>query len=212
MPDSAREEYAAASERSLSTVGLSVESALRYFDRLSAEPDALVPRKISVTADRLSWVLRTAGIDIGKLDRSAENAMRLALVASLVETLVPSPPANRYKSVVAGLSNRRLMRVLTYIDTNIGEPITLANLAAAAGLSRMYFARQFRAATGIRPHEYVLRRRVGRAQQFLTATSDPLIDIALSVGFQTQAHFTTVFKKIVGITPGQWRQGQPDPA
>ncbi len=212
MSDAAREEYATASGPSLSTAPLSVESALRYFDSLGVGPDVSIPPMIPMTADRLSQVLRTAGIDVGKLNRSAENAMRLAIVASLVETLVPAPPAYTCRSAVPGLSNRRLMRVLAYIDAHIGEPITLANLAAAAGLSRMYFARQFRAATGIRPHEYVLRRRIERAQQLLTATSDALVDIALSVGFQTQAHFTTVFKKIVGNTPRQWRRGQPDPA
>src|ERR1700722_3684320 len=209
MSDAAREEYATASGPSLSTAPLSVESALRYFDSLGVGPDVSIPPMIPMTADRLSQVLRTAGIDVGKLNRSAENAMRLAIVASLVETLVPAPPAYTCRSAVPGLSNRRLMRVLAYIDAHIGEPITLANLAAAAGLSRMYFARQFRAATGIRPHEYVLRRRIERAQQLLTATSDALVDIALSVGFQTQAHFTTVFKKVVGSTPYQWRREQP---
>ncbi|MGO9933646.1 MAG: helix-turn-helix domain-containing protein [Steroidobacteraceae bacterium] len=104
------------------------------------------------------------------------------------------------------------MRVLKYIDANIGEPITLANLAAAAGLSRMYFARQFRAATGIRPHDYVLRKRIERAQQMLAEKPAALVDIAMSVGFQTQAHFTTVFKKFVGNTPCQWRREQPDAA
>jgi AraC family transcriptional regulator len=106
------------------------------------------------------------------------------------------------------MSDRRLMRALAYIDAHVGDPITLADLAATAGLSRMYFARRFRAATGIRPHEYVLRRRVERAQELLTATSGPVVDIALSVGFQTQAHFTTVFRKIVGNTPRQWRREQ----
>jgi AraC family transcriptional regulator len=212
MSDAAREEYATASGPSLSTAPPSVESALRYFDSLGVGPDVSIPSKLSMSADRLSQVLRTAGIDIGKLDRSAANAMRLALVASLVETLEPAPRVNIRRSAVQGLSNRRLMRVLAYIDDNIGEPITLANLAATVGLSRMYFARQFRAATGIRPHEYVVRRRIERAQQLLTATSDALVDVALSVGFQTQAHFTTVFKKIVGDTPRQWRRGQPDPA
>ena len=209
MSDVARGQYATASGPALSTAPLSVESALRYFDSL---PDVSIPPRISMSADRLSQVLRTAGIDVGKLNRSAENAMRLALVASLVETLMPAPPAYTCRSAVPGLSNRRLMRVLAYIDAHIGESITLANLATTAGLSRMYFARQFRASTGIRPHEYVLRKRIERAQQLLTATSDALVDIALTVGFQTQAHFTTVFKKIVGNTPRQWRRGQPDPA
>jgi AraC-like DNA-binding protein len=125
------------------------------------------------------------------LDRSAHNAVRLA------------------KRSVAALPKWRLMRVLTYIETNIGGPITLANLAATAGLSRMYFAKQFRATTGFRPHEYVLRKRVERAQQLLATTSDALVDIALTVGFQTQAHFTTVFKNITGSTPYQWRREQP---
>jgi AraC family transcriptional regulator len=78
-----------------------------------------------------------------------------------------------------------------------------------AGLSRMHFARQFRAATGFRPHQFVLLKRVEPAQQRLTTTSDALVDVTLSVGFQTQAHFTTAFKKVVGNTPGQWRKEQP---
>jgi len=166
-------------------------------------------RDRSMTVAQLSKVLRTAGIDIRELDRSAEDAARLAVMASLVETLMPSVPATRKKRAVAALPKWRLMQVLRYIETNIGEPITLANLAATAGLSRMYFAKQFRTTTGVRPHDFVLRKRIERAQQLLAATSDPLVDIALSVGFQTQAHFTTVFKKVVGSTPYQWRREQP---
>jgi AraC-like DNA-binding protein len=76
----------------------------------------------------------------------------------------------------------------------------------------MYFARQFRAATGMRPHDYVLRKRIERAQLMLAVTPNALVDVALSVGFQTQAHFTTVFKGIVGITPCRWRREQPNVA
>jgi AraC-like DNA-binding protein len=69
----------------------------------------------------------------------------------------------------------------------------------------MHFASQFRAATGLRPHEFLLRRRVGRAEDLLRNSPIAIAEIALTVGFQTQAHFTTVFKKIVGCTPRQWR-------
>jgi AraC family transcriptional regulator len=189
------------------------ESVLHYFDSLGARPDGdctvSVPRNISSIVDRLSKVLRTAGIDIRKLDHSPENAMRLAIVASLVETLAPSLPATSPPRAVRALSKWRLIRVLSYINANIGEPLTLANLAATAGLSRMHFARQFRAATGISPHEYVLRTRIERAQKLLAATSDALVDIGLNVGFKTQTHFTTVFKRIVGNTPRRWRREQP---
>ncbi|MEW6148553.1 MAG: helix-turn-helix transcriptional regulator, partial [Pseudomonadota bacterium] len=83
--------------------------------------------------------------------------------------------------------------------------ITLEHLAAVAGLSRMHFAAQFRAAVGMRPHEYLLKCRIERAQELLKQGDVSLVDTALTVGFQTQAHFTTVFKRFVGDTPYQWR-------
>jgi AraC family transcriptional regulator len=192
------------------------ESEFHYFDDLNAahpvgHSDASIPRTMPMTVDQLSRVLRTAGIDIRKLARSADNAIRLAAVARLVETLEPYQSQAAKRRTVAALPKWRLVRVLKYIDANIGEAITLANLAAAAGLSRMYFAKQFRAATGIRPHDYVLRKRIERAQQML-AEPAALVDIALSVGFQTQAHFTSVFKRFVGNTPCQWRREHPNVA
>jgi AraC-like DNA-binding protein len=69
----------------------------------------------------------------------------------------------------------------------------------------MHFASQFRAATNLRPHEFVLRRRVQRAEELLQNTTTPIVEIALSIGFQTQAHFTTIFKRFVGSTPHRWR-------
>jgi AraC family transcriptional regulator len=105
-----------------------------------------------------------------------------------------------------GLLKWRLKRVLHYIEANLSEPISLPKLAAAAGLSRMHFAAQFRAATGLRPHDFVVRRRIERAQELLRDPALPLVEVALSVGFQTQAHFTTVFRTLVMETPGRWRK------
>jgi AraC family transcriptional regulator len=106
---------------------------------------------------------------------------------------------------VRSLQTWRLQRVLEYVDKNLAAKITLRDMAAVAGLSRMHFAAQFRAAVGDRPHEYLLRRRIERAQELLKQAEVTLVDIALTVGFQTQAHFTTVFKRFVGDTPYQWR-------
>ena len=69
----------------------------------------------------------------------------------------------------------------------------------------MHFAAQFRAATGLPPHEYLLRRRVERAQEMLVEGATSLVEIALSVGFQNQSHFTSVFKRFVGQPPRAWR-------
>ena len=94
-----------------------------------------------------------------------------------------------------------------HIAANIETTVTLADLAGAAGLSSMHFAAQFRVATGLRPHEFLLRRRIDHAQRLLAEPRAKLADVAFSVGFQTQAHFTTVFKRIVGETPHRWRLG-----
>jgi AraC family transcriptional regulator len=107
---------------------------------------------------------------------------------------------------VAELARWRLRRVTEYVEANLAEPTSLADLAAAAGLTRMHFAAQFRAATGQAPHEYLLRRRIERAQEMLTEGTIPLVEIALSVGFQTQSHFTSVFKRYVGQPPRAWQQ------
>jgi AraC family transcriptional regulator len=105
----------------------------------------------------------------------------------------------------AALPRWRIKRAVDYIDAHLGQPITLGKMAEATGLTRMHFAAQFRAATGIRPHEYLLRKRIERARDLLLTSNASLVEVALNVGFQTQAHFTTVFKRFVGETPHRWR-------
>jgi transcriptional regulator GlxA family with amidase domain len=108
---------------------------------------------------------------------------------------------------VSALPKWRLKRVHEYIDAHLEETISLADMAAAAGLSRMHFAAQFRTATGFRPHDYLLNQRIERAKALLSKTNMPLAEIALIVGFHAQAHFSTVFKRFTGESPGCWRRG-----
>lgn len=181
----------------------------------------------------LSQALERAEHEEREFDGLYADALRLAIVTRLLsvpggmdgpagctprggsvddpEQLAPAAPAPMGEPATAprrlksGLPKWRLKRVTAYVEENLGEPITLADMASAAGLSRMHFAAQFRIATGMRPHEFLLRQRIEKAQQMLLGTRDPLVEIALCVGFQTQAHFTTVFRRFVGDTPYQWR-------
>lgn len=113
--------------------------------------------------------------------------------------------APRSRTNVGPLQNWRLRRVIELVEANTGRPLTLADLARAAGLSRMHFAAQFRQATGLRPHEYVLRRRVEKAKAMLATSAVPIAEVALQVGFSSQGHFTAIFKRFVGMTPYRWR-------
>jgi AraC-like DNA-binding protein len=133
------------------------------------------------------------------------GAIGLAIAARLLSHGGRCDPFQPKRSCGA-LPKWRLKRVLEYVDANLGEPITLADLAAATTLSPMHFAAQFRMSTGVRPHEYLLRRRIERAQELLLQPGLSIVDIALTVGFQTQSHFTTVFKRFTGDTPDRWRR------
>ena len=79
-------------------------------------------------------------------------------------------------------------------------------VAALAGVSPYHFARQFRAATGLPPHQYVIMRRVERAKQLMSEGLDlSLAEVAAHAGFSDQSQFSRHFKRLVGITPGQFR-------
>lgn len=106
---------------------------------------------------------------------------------------------------VNALPKWRLRRVEQYIADHFHRCISLSELANVAGLSRMHFAAQFRAATGYRPREYLLNHRIEHAKTLLATTERPLAEIALAVGFSTQAHFSTVFKRISDQSPARWR-------
>lgn len=108
----------------------------------------------------------------------------------------------------APLAKWRLNRTLEYIEANLDKSPSLAQLARVAGLSRMHFAAQFKAATGQAPHAYILSQKVARAQQLLRDNALSIGQVAMELDFSTSAHFTQVFKNQVGETPSSWRRRQ----
>ena len=104
------------------------------------------------------------------------------------------------------LPRGRLRAVVEYIEEHLDAGSSLEELAAVARLSAYHFARQFKAATGLPPHEYVIARRVERARQFLQGGGDlSLAEVGAQAGFSDQSQFTHHFKRLVGVTPGQFR-------
>src|SRR6202035_2635216 len=104
------------------------------------------------------------------------------------------------------LPRGRLRAVVEYIEEHLDGCPTLAQLAAVVRLNPYHFARQFKAATGLPPYQYVIARRVERAKQLLHAGTDlSLAEVALRAGFSDQSQFSRHFKRLVGVTPGQFR-------
>jgi AraC family transcriptional regulator len=104
-----------------------------------------------------------------------------------------------------GLPPVRLRRVLDHIEAHLGESITQRRLAGVAQLSMDHFARLFRHSTGLPPHRYVLQRRLARARELVVDRRLSLAEIGYELGFPSQAHFTTMFRRHVGTTPGAYR-------
>lgn len=132
----------------------------------------------------------------------AESAANLFAVHLLRNYCAFELRAREYKS---GLAPARLRRAVEYIDEHLDEDLSLAELAGAVALSPHHFARMFKQATGVAPHQYTTERRIERAKQLLKQTRLPIADIALRVGCASQSHFGKLFRKLVGISPAAYR-------
>jgi AraC family transcriptional regulator len=140
---------------------------------------------------------------------NAAESLRRA-EAMLDGTSGPAPPAG------LSLGRQRLApwqvcRVMAYIDANLDTPIKNKDLAAIAHLSVFHFNVTFRNSVGDSPHEYLIRRRVERAQGLMLSTEKPLSEIAAECGLADQAHLTRLFRRIAGESPAAWRRARANP-
>ena len=156
-------------------------------------------------------LVQTLGVTLLDSAAAQEPLGRLytdSLIQTLTLHLLSRYTTSSTKPAVlnGGLSGYRLRRVIEYIDANLDDDISLADLAAVAELSQFHFSRAFRKSTGKTPQQFVMHRRVERAKQLLERPDLPLIEVSLRSGFKNQSHFTTLFRKYTNLTPKLWRE------
>ena len=105
-----------------------------------------------------------------------------------------------------GLSTWQQRVAKELIEAHVDGTLALRHVAESCGLSASHFAHAFKASVGMAPHQWLLHRRVERAKRLLAAARQTLTDIALECGFADQSHFTRVFRKATGCSPGRWKQ------
>jgi AraC-like DNA-binding protein len=106
---------------------------------------------------------------------------------------------------IGSLPSCRLRRVTEYVEQNLDKDLTLADLAAVVYMSPYHFARLFKCRTGVPPHRFVVQQRITRARTFLATEGQSIAQISRIVGYRTPSHFTTVFHRTLGVTPGTYR-------
>jgi AraC family transcriptional regulator len=104
-----------------------------------------------------------------------------------------------------GLSIRKFQQAIAYMQSHLAENISLSAIATELDMSQYYFCRLFKQSMGITPHQYVTQQRILRAKELLKCSGLAISDIALKCGFTDQAHLTTQFRKVVGVTPRAYR-------
>ena len=129
-----------------------------------------------------------------------------ALATALAMHLVCHYSVNKTEGCDAErwLGKTRLRAVLDHINEHLGQNIAIDALAKTAGLSSSHFIRTFQYATGLSPHQYILRARVLRAQELLRTTHESIAEIAHITGFCGQSHFTLHFRRVLGVTPKRY--------
>jgi AraC family transcriptional regulator len=143
----------------------------------------------------------TAGGDGGRL--AAESLANVLAVHLIRHVLAPRRPERRTDGA---LPRGRLRAVVEYVEGHLDAGPSLEQMAAVARLSPYHFARQFKTATGLPPHQYVIARRVERAKDLLQGGGDrSLAEVAARAGFSDQSQFSHHFRRLVGVTPGRFR-------
>lgn len=171
--------------------------------------DKIKFRMADVTSD-LNRNLFTGVIEIAKCGAYQHwpllvESTTLSLAVAITKTVCPCANAV-YSTKPYGLGTERRKMVLEYIEDNLYRPITLDELAKAASMSKYHFSRLFKTQMGMTPVKYLAERRVEAAKVRMRSTSDSLAEIALSCGFASQSHMTTVFTAVMNTTPAEYRK------
>lgn len=106
--------------------------------------------------------------------------------------------------VIGGLPWSRLRRVAEHVQANLAGELRLAELSAVVHMSPYHFARLFKKSAGVSPRQFVIRRRIEAATILLAHRQAPIGDVARAVGFRSQSHFTSTFRRVTGVTPGHY--------
>jgi AraC family transcriptional regulator len=185
----------------------------RFIARVAAEAFELDPARVTIpwlygldlphiraAMGAVDAELTSGGAGGGLAAESLANVLAVHLIRHV---MAPRRPA---RGRDGALPRGRLRAVVEYIEGHLDASPRLEQMAAVARLSPYHFARQFKTATGLPPYQFVIARRIERAKHLMQDGVDfSLAQVAVRAGFADQSQFSRHFKRLVGVTPGQFR-------
>ena len=175
-------------------------------DELGLTPSALtgvmgqfrhLPRA-AAWIDRM-WSASEHGGAAAKLDVDA------AFLSLLAEPLRACGDERLFEPV-PDVGDKRIARVVDYVEAHLQEPLAVGELAEIAYVSVFHFGRVFRRQTGLTPHRYLMARRVEAAKRMLATTDASITATAMACGFASHSHLSETFRRHVGVAPRRWRK------
>lgn len=160
------------------------------------ERDQLIERLALGVREALMDDDAAAGVYVDYLSR--------ALAARLLREHSNCGP-RRVEAPKGGLTVAQMALAVDFMEAHLDQPVALADIASACGLSPTHFARRFKAAAGAPPHQHLMQLRVERAKRLLQGPL-PIVEVALACGFTHQEHLTRVFRNLTGMTPASYRR------
>jgi len=190
-------------------------SGFLSFEALSLKPiTQLLPSLILIKADQArTFALHTTlQLLAGEMSEQAPGsevvANRLAevLFIQAIRAHIASGAESCKRGWLRAIFDPQIGAALTSIHKNVNSPWTVESLAEAAGMSRSAFAERFKGLVGQTPLEYVTEWRMQKAVQLLQQRDKKLVDVAQSIGYESDAAFSKAFKRVVGLAPGEYRR------
>lgn len=185
-------------------------SELGEYSRVFGKPahrDRLPPEKLAPTPEDFAELQRLALLLDGEL-RGRREGYSLLCASLLTEFLVRLLRSAEVAPAPHVADMRQMAAAMAHVEANLSGRLTLASLAAFAGVSESALCRAFRSRVGQSPIEYVLSRRIARSFPLLASTNGNIAEVAAQVGFSDPSYFSRQFRRYVGVSPSEYRQQQ----
>ena len=206
FPAGVRPKLRVFTQTNLIVCGLEPEFVAEVSEELDSNPVAQLRTQLDIRDESLGSLMRLLE-NAAKSGQPSDNLYVDHLIYAFTLRLFSLGQGRQYTYARQGaLAAHKLRRVIERMNADLDTDLDLKTIAAESGYSRNHFLRMFRVATECTPHQYFLRLRIEKAQSLMKDHSLRIIDIAESCGFASQSQFSRVFRRVIGVTPRQYRR------